>query len=304
MIDTSGDFTNPSHFPSQDQRGAPYLIIVLSASSLLAAMMESTTDKSTSSSANDGEVEWLQVNNSNVNSHSKLSTFATNKNTTHDIDDEELQSLSSHTDGGSKRKKKKNKFQSLELGHEDNRSYSSDDDSGSSDDEEYELTDNNQYEPTISDHISGNTSSLVSTIIWRTKEKIRCRILLLLATLLIIILIVYTKQGDGISLLKSSNNDKKSHPPGAVGVGHASYDAIESAYLYEYKAQLSLYRHRTSGAEFLTFVPDKSGGEGSFGSSSNEGGSGYDPKPDKVFGIAFRTKPESSTGVPHILERE
>ena len=260
--------------------------------------MESTTDKS--SSANDGE-EWLKVNN-NANSHStKSSTFATNKNTTHDIDDEELQSLSSHTDGGSKRKKK-NKFQSLELGHDDNHSYSSDDSESSNSDEEYELTD--QYEPTISDHMSGNTSSLVSTIIWRTKEKIRCRILLLLATLLVIILIVYTKQGDGISLLKSSNNDKKSHPPGAVGVGHASYDAIESTYLYEYKAQLSLYRHRTSGAEFLTFVPDKSGIEGSFGSSSNEGGSGYDPKPDKVFGIAFRTKPESSTGVPHILERE
>ena len=264
---------------------------------MLAVMMESTTDKS--SSTNDGE-EWLQVNN-NVDSHSKLSTFATNKNTTHDIDDEELQSLSSHTDGGGK--KKKNKFQSLELGHDDNHSYSSDDDSESSNsDEEYELTDN-QYEPTISDHITGNTSSLVSTIIWRTKEKIRCRILLLLAALLIIILIVYTKQGDGISLLKSSNNDKKSHPPGAVGVGHASYDAIESTYLYEYKAQLSLYRHRTTGAEFLTFVPDKSGtGEG--GSFSNEGGGGYDPKPDKVFGIAFRTKPESSTGVPHILERE
>jgi len=257
-------------------------------------MMEST-NKSTSSSANDDGEEWLQVNN-NVNSHSKLSTFAANN-------DEELQSLSSHTDGGSKRKNK-NKFQSLELGHEDNHSYSSDDSESSNSDEEYELTDNNQYEPTISDHISGNTSSLVSTIIWRTKEKIRCRILLLLATLLIIILIVYTKQGDGISLLKSSNdNDKKSHPPGAVGVGHASYDAIESTYLYEYKAQLSLYRHRTSGAEFLTFVPDKSGSEGSFGSSS-KGGSGYDPKPDKVFGIAFRTKPESSTGVPHILERE
>ena len=267
-------------------------------------MMESTTNKSTSSANDDGE-EWLQVN-SNVNSHStKLSTFAkNNNNATHDIDDEELQSLSSHTDGG--KKKKKTKFQSLEMGHDDNHSYSSDDDSESSDDEEYELTDNNQYEPTMTDHISGNTSSLVSTIIWRTKEKIRCRILLLLAALLIIILIVYTKQGDGISLLKSSNNDKKSHPPGAVGVGHASYDAIESTYLYEYKAQLSLYRHRTSGAEFLTFVPDKSGTEGSFGSSSNEGGSGggYDPKPDKVFGIAFRTKPESSTGVPHILERE
>jgi len=253
-------------------------------------MMESTTEKS-KSSANDGE-EWLQVNN-NVNSHSKLSTFATNN-------DEELQSLSSHTDGGGK-KKKKTKFQSLELGHEDNHSYSSDDSESSNSDE---LTDNNQYEPTISDHISGNTSSLVSTIIWRTKEKIRCRVLLLLATLLIIILIVYTKQGDGISLLKSSNNDKKSHPPGAVGVGHASYDAIESTYLYEYKAQLSLYRHRTTGAEFLTFVPESGAAEGSFGSSSNEGGSGYDPKPDKVFGIAFRTKPESSTGVPHILERE
>ena len=49
----------------------------------------------------------------------------------------------------------------------------------------------------------------------------------------------------------------------------------------------------------MAFVPDKL--TTGFKSGSDEA---YDPKPDKVFGVAFRTKPESSTGVPHILERE
>ncbi|EED88712.1 metalloprotease, partial [Thalassiosira pseudonana CCMP1335] len=69
--------------------------------------------------------------------------------------------------------------------------------------------------------------------------------------------------------------------PGAVDVGHAAYDTLHSSWLEEYEARLTLYRHRATGAEYLA---------------------GYDPKPDKVFGVAFRTKPESSTGVPHILE--
>ena len=94
-------------------------------------------------------------------------------------------------------------------------------------------------------------------------------------------------------------------PPGAVGVGHAAYDALSSGRLEEYGASLTLYRHKATGAEFLAYVPDgtrrgPSSGTGSSG--RGEGGAGYDPKPDKVFGVSFRTRPESSTGVPHVLE--
>lgn len=87
---------------------------------------------------------------------------------------------------------------------------------------------------------------------------------------------------------------------GAMGVvEHAAYDVLDSSWLEEYEATLTLYRHQVTGAEFLAYVPNVTrsglGGE-------DEGG--YDPKPDKVFGVSFRTKTESSSGLPHILERE
>ena len=101
----------------------------------------------------------------------------------------------------------------------------------------------------------------------------------------------------------NSNNNALRRPPGAVGVGHASYDTIESTFVEEYDARLTLYRHRSTGAEFLAHVPDSTrNGPNKNGNTSTSSGRGYDPKPDKVFGIAFRTKPESSTGVPHIME--
>ena len=119
-------------------------------------------------------------------------------------------------------------------------------------------------------------------------------------------------------------------PPGADGVGHAAYDVLASSRLTERAARLALYRHRATGAEYLAFVPDatRRGPDRGGGPAG-----GYDPKPDKVpcerhlllpclgsavqlkcvrcpqtnaqvFGVAFRTRPESSTGVAHILERE
>lgn len=125
-----------------------------------------------------------------------------------------------------------------------------------------------------------------------------------LLLLLIAVTLRYYYNGDAIS----------SHrPPGAVGVGHASYDTLTSVRIDEYQARATLYRHRATGAEFLAVVPDAArngGGGGGGGGTTTAAGGGeqgeyyYDPKPDKVFGVAFRTKPESSTGVPHILERK
>lgn len=234
---------------------------------------------------NDDEEEWLHVPGSTTR---RSSSSSSNKKT-----------------------KKKN-FHSLEMGHDDHENNSiinSDSDSDANDDsdsddedEEYELTD--QYTPTITDHITGRTTLLRccsnDNYHWRPKERVRCIVLLVLLTICLVLSVVYVKYPDNIpGLLRGSGHGGP--PPGALGVGHASYDTVHSSYLEEYNARLTLYRHRSTGAEYLAFVPDNKGSGGGDESSSS---SGYDPKPDKVFGIAFRTKPESSTGVPHILERE
>lgn len=161
----------------------------------------------------------------------------------------------------------------LELQNEDSDSYETESD----EDEEYELT-------------SGRRANRFS-VGWRPKELFRCCIV----SIAIVLAIVFAPKGDGVLPLFRSSHP----PPGAVGVGHSSYDTIQSTRLEEYDARLTLYRHRATGAEFLAFIPDAV-------TANFKGGSGedYDPKPDKVFGVAFRTKPESSTGVPHILERE
>jgi len=121
-------------------------------------------------------------------------------------------------------------------------------------------------------------------------------------------------------------------PLGAVGVGHAVYDAVHSRSwlestgrlaLYRHRttgseysayctfwtqdgAWLTLYRHRATGAEYLAYVPDATrsvptipAAEGAEREAEEGGGLRW-----LVFGMAFRTKFESSTGVPHILERE
>eukprot|EP00560_Eucampia_antarctica_P004850 CAMPEP_0197831322 /NCGR_PEP_ID=MMETSP1437-20131217/9214_1 /TAXON_ID=49252 ORGANISM="Eucampia antarctica, Strain CCMP1452" /NCGR_SAMPLE_ID=MMETSP1437 /ASSEMBLY_ACC=CAM_ASM_001096 /LENGTH=1100 /DNA_ID=CAMNT_0043434181 /DNA_START=53 /DNA_END=3355 /DNA_ORIENTATION=+ len=64
-------------------------------------------------------------------------------------------------------------------------------------------------------------------------------------------------------------------------VTHPSFDVIEKDVVTEYGAYCTLYRHKKSGAELLSVANDDD---------------------NKVFGITFRTPPEDSTGVPHILE--
>eukprot|EP00934_Nitzschia_sp_Nitz4_P007392 Nitzschia sp. Nitz4//scaffold3_size479765//55688//59203//NITZ4_000022-RA/size479765-processed-gene-0.48-mRNA-1//1//CDS//3329550524//7382//frame0 len=64
-------------------------------------------------------------------------------------------------------------------------------------------------------------------------------------------------------------------------VDHPAYDVIQRDFIQEYGAATTLYRHRKSGAELLSVTNDDD---------------------NKVFGITFRTPPEDSTGVPHILE--
>ena len=66
-----------------------------------------------------------------------------------------------------------------------------------------------------------------------------------------------------------------------MNVEHPAYEIVKSDMVEEYGAATTLYRHKKSGAELLSVSTDDD---------------------NKVFGIVFRTPPEDSTGVPHILE--
>ena len=67
----------------------------------------------------------------------------------------------------------------------------------------------------------------------------------------------------------------------SLEVTHPAYEVIQKDVVTEYGAYCTLYRHKKSGAELLSVAVDDD---------------------NKVFGITFRTPPEDSTGVPHILE--
>ena len=62
---------------------------------------------------------------------------------------------------------------------------------------------------------------------------------------------------------------------------HAAFDLVRDETIPEIASNVRLYRHKKTGAEVLSFVNDDE---------------------NKVFGITFRTPPEDSTGVAHILE--
>ncbi|KAL7574785.1 hypothetical protein ACA910_010630 [Epithemia clementina (nom. ined.)] len=64
-------------------------------------------------------------------------------------------------------------------------------------------------------------------------------------------------------------------------VTHPAFEVVQRDIVKEYGAYCTLFRHKKSGAELLSVSVDDD---------------------NKVFGITFRTPPEDSTGVPHILE--
>jgi len=84
-----------------------------------------------------------------------------------------------------------------------------------------------------------------------------------------------TKLHMGSAVLEKTDLENK------VEVGHPAYEILEKDFIEEYGAAATLYRHKKSGAELLSVSTDDD---------------------NKVFGITFRTPPEDSTGVPHILE--
>lgn len=62
---------------------------------------------------------------------------------------------------------------------------------------------------------------------------------------------------------------------------HPSFDVIQESFIQEYGVMAVLYHHKKTGAQIMSVIA---------------------PDENKVFGVTFRTPPNDSTGVPHILE--
>ena len=82
------------------------------------------------------------------------------------------------------------------------------------------------------------------------------------------------------TLLDRPGQDGKGNGAAAAGALEA-FELVTKKTVPELGSEASLYRHRQTGAEVLSLVNDDE---------------------NKFFGIAFRTPPGDSTGVPHILE--
>ena len=78
----------------------------------------------------------------------------------------------------------------------------------------------------------------------------------------------------------SSNNGNGN---GRKVPSHPEYKHLKSKFLPGYQASMHHYKHKKTHAEFIAFSP-------------------LDTTQDKTFGVSFRTKPLTNTGVAHILE--
>jgi Zn-dependent M16 (insulinase) family peptidase len=70
--------------------------------------------------------------------------------------------------------------------------------------------------------------------------------------------------------------DRTTAPP-----KHHAFEIVNDEFVEEYGTRAIVYKHKKSGAQFLSVIA---------------------PDENKVFGITFRTPPDDSTGVPHVLE--
>lgn len=122
----------------------------------------------------------------------------------------------------------------------------------------------------ISDKYSKRRNKNVWSIKLRTTGCILMTIVLIVISSLSV-----THSGDSV--------DKQRHRPRIASPSHKSFKLVRSKFLESHQATFLVYQHKKTKAEFVGYVP-------------------LDTKNDKVFGISFRTKPTSSTGVAHILE--
>ena len=80
----------------------------------------------------------------------------------------------------------------------------------------------------------------------------------------------------------SSPKIESSKPEGSIP-SHAEFELERTVFIPEYRADMSIYKHKKTKAPFVAFIPQ-------------------DNFQDKVFGVGFRTLPSSNNGVAHIME--
>lgn len=110
-----------------------------------------------------------------------------------------------------------------------------------------------------------------------------------------------------LSLLVGTACTARTGPSAAVK--HPSFSMTRTTHVEEINADLTMYRHKKTGAEFLAIVPRTSpGASGELrsifggGSGGSNGTAAADDDFDRAFGVSFRTVPRDDTGVAHILE--
>ena len=109
----------------------------------------------------------------------------------------------------------------------------------------------------------------------RKREKRKRRIVIAVAVLGVSILIAF--------MFPNNSNKKKGNASDSV-VDHNGFSVVNAVYLPSIQAGLVVYFHKKTHTEILTLVPD-------------------DVQQDSVFGISFRTLPESDNGAAHIVMR-
>jgi len=109
----------------------------------------------------------------------------------------------------------------------------------------------------------------------RKRETRNCRVLIGFGILTVVILVV--------ALFSKPPSYSKGSADESV-IDHSGYSVISATHLPEIQADLVVYYHKKTYTEVMTLVPD-------------------DIEQDSVFGISFRTLPESDNGVAHILMR-
>ena len=94
---------------------------------------------------------------------------------------------------------------------------------------------------------------------------------------------------DVYSSLSKYNDDNHLHP---------SFELIDSEFLKEHNAESNTFKHKKTGAEIFFINWSAASNSNSTDSSSSI----VEIDDESTFGIFFRTPPDDSTGVPHILE--
>jgi len=119
--------------------------------------------------------------------------------------------------------------------------------------------------------------------IYRRQKQRRRRLLLGAAIVLIAVVVVFVVvTGDKAVENSNKSADGDNNSADSSVVSHSAYDVAQKAPIPDIQANMVLYRHKKTRAEFLTIIPD-------------------DLDQDSVFGLSVKTLAEDNSGAPHVL---